>query len=80
MVYIINLFINRFRYDTRCWLLMLGVLIAMWMFGYAVSAPIISIRPATSAASHIQLKITQQFATHFKTAKKNKYLVQLNFN
>lgn len=70
MVYIINLFINRFRSETRCWALTLGILIAVWMFGYAVSAPIISIRPATSAASHIQLKITQQFATHFKTAKK----------
>lgn len=70
MVYIINLFINRFRFNTRCWLLMLGVFIAVGMFGYAVSAPIISIRPATSAATHIHLKITQRFVTHFKTIKK----------
>ncbi len=70
MVYNINWFMNTCKSETRCWALMLGILIAVWMFGYSVSAPIISIRPATSAASHIQLKITQQFATHFMTAKK----------
>ena len=79
MVYIINWFMNTYKSDTRCWVLMLGVLIAVGMFGYAVSAPIISIHPATSAASHIHLKITQRFVTHFKTIKKiNTCTINLN--
>lgn len=65
MVYNINLFINPFKPKMRCWMLTLGVLIALGLFGYAVSAPIVSIRPNNSMASHIQLKVTQQLATHF---------------
>ncbi|MCE2996681.1 MAG: hypothetical protein LW863_13860 [Flammeovirgaceae bacterium] len=63
---------NTCKSDTRCWVLMLGVLIALGMFLHTVSAPIVSVRPSNSTASHIQLKVTQQFATHFKTAKKIK--------
>ncbi len=69
MVYNINWFMDTCKSETRYWALTLGVLIAVGMFSYAVSAPIISIRPA----SHIHLKITQRFVTHFKTIKKVKF-------
>ncbi len=70
MVYNINWFMNRFKSDTRCWLLTLGVLIAIGMFVYAVSTPIVSIHSETSSASPIQLKITRPLAVHFKIAQK----------
>jgi len=72
MVYIINWFINTFKFDTRCWLLTLGVSIALGMFFHALSVPIVSVRPSNSMASHIQLKVTQQLAMNFKNAKKIK--------
>ena len=72
MVYNINWFMNTYKSDARCWVLTFGVLLAVRMFGYAVSAPIVSIRPTTSVASHIQLKVNQQLATPFKAAKKIK--------